>query len=123
MVAESAAWIVMRRRTKAPKVNSASAAVVNFLAAMARRRRSSHGMVASEGGKDTKVMPRSASRILIAIVVATTYAASFAAQTQDDGGYRLVPNWPKLPTGMYFGLKDPPPPPAEREALAAARRA
>ena len=40
-----------------------------------------------------------------------------------DGGYRLVPNWPKLPAGMYFGLKDAPPPPAEREAQAAARRA
>src|SRR5207253_1353633 len=40
-----------------------------------------------------------------------------------DGGYRLVPNWPHLPAGMYFGLKDAPPPPAEREAQAAARRA
>src|SRR4029077_3944026 len=37
--------------------------------------------------------------------------------------YKLVPNWPKLPAGMYFGLKDAPPPPAEREAQAAARRA
>src|SRR5258707_12871509 len=42
---------------------------------------------------------------------------------QGDGGYKLVPNWPKLPPGMYFGLKDAPPPPAEREAQAAARRA
>src|SRR5437870_3948506 len=42
---------------------------------------------------------------------------------QGDGGSRLVPNWPKLPAGMYFGLKDAPPPPAEREAQAAARRA
>ncbi len=41
----------------------------------------------------------------------------------DGGGYRLVPNWPTLPAGMYFGLKDAPPPPAEREAQAAARRA
>src|SRR5947209_9021061 len=40
-----------------------------------------------------------------------------------EGGYRVVPNWPKLPAGMYFGLKDAPLPPAEREALAAARRA
>jgi DNA-binding beta-propeller fold protein YncE len=46
----------------------------------------------------------------------TTYA-------QGDGGYKLVPNWPTLPAGMYFGLKEPPPPPAEREAMAAARRA
>src|SRR5947208_7089422 len=42
---------------------------------------------------------------------------------QGDGGYRLVPNWPTLPAGMYFGLKTPPPPPAERDAQAAARRA
>ena len=42
---------------------------------------------------------------------------------QGDGGYKLVPNWPKLPAGMYFGLKDPPLPPAERDAQAAARRA
>jgi tripartite motif-containing protein 71 len=45
------------------------------------------------------------------------------ASAQGDGGYRLVANWPKLPSGMYFGLKDTPPPPAEREAQAAARRA
>src|SRR6185295_3700279 len=37
--------------------------------------------------------------------------------------YKLVANWPKLPAGMYFGLKDAPPPPAERDAQAAARRA
>src|SRR4029077_12559063 len=42
---------------------------------------------------------------------------------QGDGGYKLVPNWPKLPAGMYFGLKDPPLPPAERDAEAARRRA
>src|SRR5712691_8602805 len=42
---------------------------------------------------------------------------------QGDGGYKLVPNWAKLPSGMYFGLKDAPPPPAERDAQAAARRA
>src|ERR671922_2943312 len=57
-------------------------------------------------------------------------AAVFALQAGDrlaaqpgDGGYRLVSNWPHLPAGMYFGLKDAPPPPAEREAQAAARRA
>jgi DNA-binding beta-propeller fold protein YncE len=49
--------------------------------------------------------------------------ASLGIHAQGDGGYKLVPNWPKLPQGMYFGLKDPPPPPAEREAQAAARRA
>jgi hypothetical protein len=46
-----------------------------------------------------------------------------ALYAQGDGGYRLVADWPKLPAGMYFGLKDAPPPPAEREAQAAARRA
>ncbi|MCC7179895.1 MAG: 6-bladed beta-propeller [Acidobacteria bacterium] len=50
-------------------------------------------------------------------------ALSLAPLAQGDGGYRLVPNWPTLPAGMYFGLKDAPPPPAEREAQAAARRA
>jgi DNA-binding beta-propeller fold protein YncE len=44
-------------------------------------------------------------------------------RAQADGGYRLVADWPKLPDGMYFGLKQAPPPPAEREAQAAARRA
>jgi hypothetical protein len=58
---------------------------------------------------------------LIAIVAFQARSLDLAAQ--GDGGYRLVPNWPKLPAGMYFGLKDAPPPPAEREAQAAARRA
>ena len=49
--------------------------------------------------------------------------ASATAQAQGDGGYKLVPNWPKLPAGEFFGLKDAPAPPAEREAQAAARRA
>ena len=49
--------------------------------------------------------------------------ARSASHAQGDGGYRLVPNWPKLPAGMFFGLKDAPPPPAERDAQAAARRA
>lgn len=40
-----------------------------------------------------------------------------------DGGYKLVPNWPKMPAGLYFGLKDAPAPPVEREAQAAMRRA
>lgn len=42
---------------------------------------------------------------------------------QGDGGFKLVPGWPKLPPGEFFGLKDAPPQPAEREAQAAARRA
>ena len=57
----------------------------------------------------------------------TMSSASLGAQTPvsapTDGGYRLVPNWPTLPPGDFFGLKNAPPPPAEREAQAAARRA
>jgi len=63
-------------------------------------------------------------RILLTLLLASVaLVGSRAIHAQGDGGYRLVPNWPKLPPGMYFGLKDAPPPPAEREAQAAARRA
>jgi peptidylamidoglycolate lyase len=62
------------------------------------------------------------------LIWSVTAALSFALATQPNVGaqgetYRLVPNWPTLPQGMYFGLKEAPPPPAEREAQAAARRA
>src|SRR5215831_5851241 len=57
-----------------------------------------------------------------AAVLALTYAGAPSVTAQGEV-YRLVPNWPHLPAGMYFGLKDAPPPPAERDALAAARRA
>jgi len=58
-------------------------------------------------------------------LVLTCVVASWRAfaQAPGDGGYRLVSNWPTLPSGLYFGLKEAPPPPAEREAQAAARRA
>lgn len=64
-------------------------------------------------------------RLLITSVAALVIAAaSVGLRAQvGDGGYKLVPNWPKLPAGLFFGLKDAPPPPAEREAQAAARRA
>src|SRR3954451_15146882 len=63
-------------------------------------------------------------RVLVTMVsAATLLVASHGVNAQGDGGYKLVPNWPKLPAGMYFGLKDAPPPPAEREAQVAARRA
>src|SRR6476661_4610868 len=63
-------------------------------------------------------------RVLITIVAAAALlVASYGLHAQGDGGYKLVPNWPKLPAGMYFGLKDAPLPPAERDAQAAARRA
>jgi len=51
---------------------------------------------------------------------------SLAVRAQGDGGYRVVPNWPTLPAGMFFGPADPkdkPKPPAEREAEGAAARA
>ena len=57
------------------------------------------------------------------LTAALVASLSLAPQAQGDGGYRLVSNWPTMPAGMYFGLKDAPPPPAEREAQAAARRA
>jgi DNA-binding beta-propeller fold protein YncE len=63
-------------------------------------------------------------RVLFAGWLAVAVAsASYGIHAQGDGGYKLVPNWPHLPAGMYFGLKEPPPPPAERDAQAAARRA
>src|SRR5262245_19753442 len=62
-------------------------------------------------------------RLSLFAVVVSLVVLPNTLRGQGDGGYRLVANWPKLPTGMYFGLKDAPPPPAEREAEAAARRA
>ncbi len=56
-------------------------------------------------------------------VAALVLAGTSGVGAQGDGGYKLVPNWPTLPAGMWFGLKEAPPPPAEREAQAAARRA
>src|SRR5438094_10199135 len=62
------------------------------------------------------------------VVMTTLFAGALligarGMHAQGDGGYKLVPNWAKLPPGMYFGLKDAPLPPAERDAQAAARRA
>ena len=58
---------------------------------------------------------------IAAVMSVSAQNAPAAAPT--DGGYKLVPNWPTLPPGDFFGLKNAPPPPAEREAQAAARRA
>lgn len=58
--------------------------------------------------------------LAVALILASAGSSRLAAQGEQ---YRLVPNWPTLPAGMWFGLKDAPPPPAEREAQAAARRA
>ena len=62
-------------------------------------------------------------RIILFVLAGAVIVTTPRVGAQGDGGYRLVPNWPKLPAGTYFGLKDAPPPPAEREAQAAARRA
>ncbi|MEZ5290023.1 MAG: 6-bladed beta-propeller [Vicinamibacterales bacterium] len=60
----------------------------------------------------------------MAALVALALVSASGARTSAQGEqYRLVPNWPTLPAGMWFGLKEAPPPPAEREAQAAARRA
>ena len=61
-------------------------------------------------------------RTLLVMVIAGLVSGT-SARAQNDGGYRLVPNWPTLPPGEFFGLRTAPPPPAEREAQAAARRA
>jgi DNA-binding beta-propeller fold protein YncE len=63
-------------------------------------------------------------RTVLALLAGAVVLTSPRVQAQGDGGgYRVVADWPKLPAGTYFGLKDAPPPPAEREAQAAARRA
>ncbi|OFW22583.1 MAG: hypothetical protein A3H97_23905 [Acidobacteria bacterium RIFCSPLOWO2_02_FULL_65_29] len=65
-------------------------------------------------------------RLLIALSAAVAlfaWSAVPGVHAQGDSGYRLVPNWPTMPPSLYFGLKDMPAPPAERDAQAAARRA
>src|SRR5262245_40174816 len=47
--------------------------------------------------------------------------ASLSTSAQNN--YSLDPSWPKMPSGMHFGLDTPPPGPQERDAQAAARRA
>ena len=63
------------------------------------------------------------STAALALCALATLSAQTPVSAPTDGGYKLVPNWPTLPAGDFFGLKTPPPPPAEREAQAAARRA
>ena len=55
------------------------------------------------------------------LFAAAVMSAGRGVDAQGDGGYKLVANWPKLPAGMYFGLKDAPPP-ARRARPAAAVR-
>ena len=63
-------------------------------------------------------------RVIWALLVAIALVVwPDGISAQSDGGYTLVPNWPTLPADLYFGLKEAPPPPAERDAQAAARRA
>ena len=77
------------------------------------------------GGPFRAAVEERMKRVLVGLLCAAAIVVISRPRVdaQRDGGYRLVPNWPKLPPGMYFGLKDAPPPPAEREAQAAARRA
>ena len=60
--------------------------------------------------------------VWVVAVAALAWATGPGARAQGEA-YRLVPNWPTLPSNMWFGLKEAPPPPAERDAQAAARRA
>src|SRR6476620_2633694 len=62
-------------------------------------------------------------RLVMAAAVAAILSVGWSEVRAQGEAYRLVPNWPTLPQGMWFGLKEAPPPPAEREAQAAARRA
>ena len=69
-------------------------------------------------------------RLILFSTAALTLVFAFAPASAQapvsaptDGGYKLVPNWPTLPPGDFFGKKTPPAPPAERDAQAAARRA
>ena len=71
-------------------------------------------------------MRRTSVLTIVALALAVTLMPAQAqtpVSAPTDGGYRVVPNWPTLPPGEFFGLKNAPPPPAEREAQAAARRA
>jgi sugar lactone lactonase YvrE len=47
--------------------------------------------------------------LIMALLAGATYASGIQVLAQGDGGYTLVPNWPKLPPGMYFGMKEQPP--------------
>ena len=65
----------------------------------------------------------STAALALSTIITLSAQAPAPAAAPTDGGYKVVPNWPTLPPGEFFGLKTPPPPPAEREAQAAARRA
>ena len=65
----------------------------------------------------------SGSRVKMVVLGALVASTAVSRAQTPTVTYRLVPSWPTLPPGMYFGLKDSPAPPAEREALQAARRA
>jgi len=66
---------------------------------------------------------RSISVAAVAAAVALALMWPSSPVSAQGESYRLVPNWPTLPAGMWFGMREAPPPPAEREAQAAARRA
>jgi len=66
---------------------------------------------------------RSISVAAVAAAVALALMWPSSTVSAQGESYRLVPNWPTLPAGLWFGMREAPPPPAEREAQAAARRA
>ena len=70
-----------------------------------------------------RVVLGSSSAALRGLSAVLLCAIGAGAQQEATTTYRLVPDWPRMPSGVYFGLKEAPPPPAEREALQAARRA
>jgi hypothetical protein len=51
------------------------------------------------------------STAALALSALATLSAQTPVSAPTDGGYKLVPNWPTLPPGDFFGLKTPPPPP------------
>lgn len=65
-------------------------------------------------------MRRISGVLLCAAFVAGLVTVTGQAQS---ASYQLVPNWPKMPPGMFLGTQSPFPDPATREAQAAARRA
>ena len=59
---------------------------------------------------------RSISVAAVAAAVALVLTGPSSQVSAQGESYRLVPNWPTLPAGMWFGMREAPPPPAEREA-------
>jgi DNA-binding beta-propeller fold protein YncE len=63
-------------------------------------------------------MRRTTAFVLVAALIAAAPTAASAQEQQ----YQLVPTWPVMPTGMFFGTQGGFPTQAERDAAAARRR-